>query len=300
MLQERLFIFLLKYVYVFVSVFGLCPFLFDFDRRRFKTSTVMQLYSTFVVISFSYFYPTSGISVVSALNPLVAITFFNLSMTTICLTLAVQIMHSHKIVQFLNDAIEFLYHFNKFIDRHKVNYLSSIFAIIFKIGVVNLTAQYACIDGINTILTQVTGKKDYFAIFMVSVAYTLQSMVPNIFYGSLLGVSFYLERINDKIEDIVEQANWASNVDENRYMKEKVFCELSDRLDEITTYHSRLIELMIRLNKLFSFQILLSITNFFGILLIEVIIVIVCTLNAFRNEENVQPQNCDVERFCLN
>lgn len=231
----------------------------------------MQLYSTFVVISFSYFYPTSGISVVSNLNPLVAITFFGLSMTTICLTLTVQIMHSHKIVQYLNDAIHFLFNFNKFIDRHRVNYLSSILAIIFKVIVVNLTAQYACIDGVNSILTQVTGKKDYFAIFMVSVAYTLQSMIPNIFYGSLLAISFYLERIKDNIDDIVEQAKWASNVDENKYMKEKIYCELSDRLDEITTYHSRLIVLTHRLNTLCSFQILLSITNFFGILLIEVV-----------------------------
>lgn len=193
-------------------------------------------------------------------------------MTTICLTLVVQIMHSHKIVQFLNDAIHFLYNFNKFIDRHRVNYLSSIFAIIFKIIVVNLTAQYACIDGINTILTQVTGKKDYFAIFILSVAYTLQSMIPNIFYGSLLGVLFYLEQINAQIDDIVMKAKWASNADENKYMKERVYCELSDRLDEIITYHSRLIELTIRLNRLCSFQILLSITNFFGLLLIEVIV----------------------------
>lgn len=232
----------------------------------------MQVYSGFVVISFSYFYPTSGISVVSSLNPLVAITFFNLSMTTICLTLFVQIVHSHKIVPFLNDAIHFLYAFNKFIDRHKVNYLSPIFAIIFKIGVVNLTAQYACIGGINAILTQVTGKKDYFVIFMVSVAYTLQSMIPNIFYGSLLAIAFYLKQINDKIDDIVVQAQWISNVNEKKYMKEKRYCDLSDRLDEITAYHSRLIELTIRLNKLCSFQILLSITNFFGLLLIEVII----------------------------
>lgn len=271
MFQERVCVFLLKFVYFFVSVIGLCPLIFDFEKKIFKTSIIMQIYSAFVVISFSYFYPTSGISIVSALNPLVAITFFNLSMTTICLTLFVQIMQSHKIVPFLNDAIHFLHAFNKFIDRHKVNYLSPIFAIIFKVGVVNLTAQCACIGGINAILTQVTGKKDYFAIFMMSVAYTLQSMIPNIFYGSLLAISFYLKQINDKIDDIVVQAKWASsNVDEKKYMKEKVYCDLSDRLDEITSYHSRLIELTIRLNKLCSFQILLSITNFFGILLIEV------------------------------
>lgn len=274
MLQERLFVFLLKYVYVFVSLFGLCPFVFDFEKKIFKTSTVMQLYSTSVVLSFSYFYPTSGISVISALNPLVAITFFNLSMTTICLTFAVQIVHSHKIVQFLNDAIQFLYNFNKFIDRHSVDYLSSIVAIILKIGVVNVTAQYACIDGVNTILTHVTGKRDYFAIFMLSVAYTLQSMIPNIFYGSLLTASFYLKQINGKIDDIVEQAIRAGNVDVdgNKYVKEKVYCELSDRLDEITIYHSRLIELTVRLNKLCSFQLLLSITNFFGLFLIQVIV----------------------------
>lgn len=270
MLQEKLFIFLLKFVYGFIMIFGLCPFRFDFEEKRFKTSMLMQLYSVFVVISFSYFYPTSGITVVSALNPLVAITFFNLSMTTICLTLFIQILHVNKIVRFLNDAIHFLYNFNKFIDRQKVNYLSSIFAIIFKIVVVNLTAQYACIDGVSSILTKMTGKKNYFAIFMVSVAYTLQSMIPNIFYGALLAVSFYLKQINEKIDEIVIQAKRMSGADDNKYLKEKVYCELSDRLDEMTTYHSRLIELTIRMNGLCSFQILLSITNFFGILLIEV------------------------------
>lgn len=232
----------------------------------------MQIYSTVVVISFSYFYPTSGISVVSRLNPLVAITFFNLSMTTICLTFIVQIIQSHKIVRFLNDAIQFLFNFNKFIDRHKVKYLSSIFAIIFKIVVVNLMAQYALIAGINLILIQVTGKKDYFSILMTSVAYTLQSMIPNLFYSSLLVVSFYLKQINEKIDDIVVQAKRISELDENEYMKQKVFCDLSDRLDDIATYHARLIELTNRLNKLCSFQILVSITNFFGILIIEVTI----------------------------
>lgn len=270
MLQEKLCIFLLKFAYIFVSLFGLCPFLFDYHEKRFKTSVIMQIYSTLVVISFSYFYPTSGISVVSALNPLVAITFFNLSMTTICLTFIVQIINSHKIVNFLNDSIQFLFNFNKFVDRHKVKYISSIFAVILKVGVVNLMAQYALIAGINLILIQVTGKKDYFSIFITSVAYTLQSMIPNIFYSSLLVVSFYLKQINEKIDDIVVQAESISDLEENEYMKQKVFCELSDRLDEISTYHIRLIGLTNRLNKLCSFQILVSITNFFGILIIEV------------------------------
>lgn len=270
MFQEKLFKNLLKCAYVFVSVCGLCPFRFDFEEKRFKSSTFMRLYSVFVVLSFSYFYPTSGISVVSTLNPLVAMTFFNLSMTTICSTLVIQIMHSEKIVELLNDAIRFLYDFNKFIDRHKVNYLTSICTLIFKTVFVNAMSQYACIDGVSTILTQMTGKKNYFAIFMVSLAYTLQTMIPNIFYGSLMAVSFYLEQISEKIDDIVVQAKRVSNVDANEYAKEKVYCELSDRLDEIIVHHSRLVELTIRLNGLCSFQILLSITNFFGILLIEV------------------------------
>lgn len=230
----------------------------------------MRIYSIFVVLSFSYFYPTSGISVVSALNPLVAITFFNLSMTTICLTLIVQILHSEKIVQLLNDAIQFLYDFNAFIDRHQVNYLTSICALIFKTVIVNAMSQYACIDGVNSILTQMTGKKNYFAIFMVSIAYTLQTMIPNIFYGSLMAVSFYLRQINEKIEDIILRAKRVSIVDANKYAKEKVYCELTDRLDELIAHHSSLIQLTIRLNRICSFQILLSITNFFGILLIEV------------------------------
>lgn len=270
MFQEILFVFLLKYVYGLVTIFGLCPFRYDFEEKRFKRSRAIQLYSTFVVVSFTYFYPTSGISIVSSLNPLVAVTFFYLSMTTIFLTMTVQIFHSQELVRFSNDAIHFLYGFNKFIDRHKVNYLSSIFAIIFKIVVVNLTSQYACIDGVNTLLTQMTGKKNYFAIFMMSVAYTLQTMLPNIFYGSLLAVSFYLKQINEKIDEIIVKANRISSADENEYWKEKAFCDLSDRLDEIAIFHSRLIELTIRFNRLCSFQILLGIANFFGVLLIEV------------------------------
>ncbi|XP_037029488.1 uncharacterized protein LOC119069515 [Bradysia coprophila] len=85
-----------------------------------------------------------------------------------------------------------------------------------------------------------------------------------------MAVSFYLQQINEKIDDIVGQTKRVSNVSANRYVKDKAYCELSDRLDEITAHHSRLIELTIRLNRLCSFQILLSITNFFGILLIEI------------------------------
>lgn len=271
---------LLQFGYKFSRIFGLVPFRYNDETKTFVTAWFDIIYPVVVYLLFAYTYPTSGLSVVSVLNPLVVVAFFYMTVTTISVIFLVQCLNAQRICVFLNKAAhlnsELYERYRNFSGAH---YRSHILLALTKTTVVNFLAQtavaYCC-----TVLGQVlTGRVDYFVIFIISVAYFLQTIVPNMFYVGVLGGSFHYEQINREIIGVVAEAATVAHGCRD-FESEEVrehFEELTNRLNDIAVLHGRLTTLITTANSICSLQLLVSTANFVGILLIEVIGVIILT-----------------------
>lgn len=264
---------LLQIAYKFSRLCGLVPFRYDKTANGFVTAWFDQIWPAVAYFSFAYFYPTSGLSVISVLNPLVVVAFFYMTVTTISVIFLVQAINAKAICVLLNDIAILngeLYKRERHLgDKHYWPYVSLALA---KILVVNVVAQSAVIYCCTTLAIMLTGKGDFFVVFLISWAYCLQTIVPNMFYVGVLGASFHYEQINREIVQILTKATQlaAGRRDFANETIREMYEKLSTKLDCLASLHSRLFHLIIRANDMCSLQLLVSTANFVGILLIEV------------------------------
>lgn len=135
-------------------------------------------------------------------------------------------------------------------------------------------AQFALINALHNLLVKITGNKDLVSIFIIFVGYFMQTMVPNMFFAALQVVDFYMTRINNEVQHVVRRAK---TIQDNRlaskFARTAEYCSCSDRIDELAELHQTMTHLLQELNRLFAWQLLFNVLNFFGVLIIEVYIV---------------------------
>lgn len=269
MKRHKIFLIILKISFWFCKLMGLCPFHYNSRKKIFDWSKLEIIYSIFIWVNFSYFYPTSGLSVVAHLNPLVVIAFFYLAMATITIVFAIQCWHAKQLARLLNKTRILLEEFLPFCQSIST-WQATQYGLMF-ICKTMVTSGLAQIGSINccTILCKImTGKADYFVIFIVSFAYFLQTLVPNMFYTFILGASMQYHQLNEEIQRISEEA---VQLMKNRYNNStEQFHKLSRRLDYIASLHGKLTVHTKNVNNLFAWQLLVVIADFVAILLIEV------------------------------
>lgn len=266
----EVFRYILKFSYWFCKLLGLCPFHYNSRKELFEWSTYEIFYSIFIWASFMYFYPTSGLNIVVHLNPLVVISFFYLAMGTITIVFMIQCWHANKLSILLNETQILLKELLPFC--HSISmWQSTQYGIMFvcKTIITSGAAQIASINCCVMLCKMLTGKVDYFAIFLVSLAYFLQTLVPNMFYTFILAASMQYHQMNAEIKNVADQSivlmnqrQYASNNDQ--------FRKLSRRLDYIASLHGKLTKHTKKINQIFGWQLLIVIGNFVAILLIEV------------------------------
>lgn len=244
---------------VFCTVFGLFPFRYNETNKIFETSLFRYCYSIVFYIAFAYFYLTSGLFVIMRLNPLAMIAFVYLTMIAIAVIFIVQCWKASRIARFLNDAMSLLSQLAPIRDYAEID-RESLLMFLFKVLIVSAIAQLAVINGCRILGELVTGSVDYFVIFVISVAYFLQTIVPNMLYVTILISSFYYRRINVEIAAVMKEVAKARGS----------FEAIPDRLNNLARLHLKLTEVLKTGNSVFSVQLLFSTADFIAILIIEV------------------------------
>lgn len=271
--QNQVSLSILKYFYRFCQIFGLCPFHYDRKMKSFTAQWYDIVYPILVWINFSYFYPTSGLSIVSVLNPLVVIAFFYMAMLTISVVMFVQCLNSKRMANLVNETMALFEELKQMYSSDiKVYNAKSIRLFLCKILLASGIAQVGSVNCCVILCQMMTKKTDYFVIFIVSVAYFLQTIVPNMFYTFILGIIVQYKQLNAEIQKVVDRINSLLQK-QNEYRTshlEVKFREMSKRLDYIATLHCKLTQHTLKVNRVFSLQLLVVIGNFTGILLIEV------------------------------
>lgn len=260
------------FAYYFAKVLGFFPVRFNSRCNRFQSSRRQVVYSCALLVAFAFTYLTSGVAIISALSPLIAIAFTNLSVTTICCTLLIQCKHYRSIAAFCNQSKDCIERLDRSLGTATTNCRPQLLRIAFKFFYVNFMAQYAVIKALHNLLVSITGSNDFVAIFIVSMAYFMQTMVPNIFFSVLQVFDFYIDQINREVQRVVDRAKCVEdNRRSTKFAKTFAYCSCSDRLDELAELHQSIVHLLGDLNGLCGPQLLLNILNFFGIFVIEVI-----------------------------
>lgn len=267
--------FLLNIAYKSSRLCGLVPFRYNSEEKSFVTAWYDLIWPSISYLLFAYFYPTSGLSVIAVLNPLVVVAFFYMTVTTISVIFIVQCLHSKKICTLLNDIAGLNKELVALARQCKLvegSYWPYIILALAKIVFVNLLAQMAVIYCCTTLGIMLTGHGDFFVVFLISWAYFWQTIVPNMFYVGVLGAYFHFEQINKEISVVIKEASSLAQCsrDFSDLKVKKQFGDLTRRLDVIALLHSRTVELVVRANNICSLQLLVSTANFVGILLIEV------------------------------
>lgn len=267
--KKQIFLIFLRLFYWFCRLFGVCPFHYNSRKNAFDWSKWEILYSIIIWANFSYFYPTSGLRSVVNLNRLVVISYFYLAMGTITFVFIMQWIHVKKFTNLLNETKKLLEEFRPFCAKITGwDMIKAGFWFICKIVITSGIAQIASIVCCVALGKMMYGKVDYFVVFIVSVSYFLQTLVPNMFYTFILGVSIQYHQLNIEIEKISHQANYHKKYSDSE--SNELLCKLSKRLDYIATLHGKLTVHTTKVNKLFSAQLLIVIGNFVAVLLIEV------------------------------
>lgn len=137
--------------------------------------------------------------------------------------------------------------------------LKSISKFICKLILVGGAAHVTIIRSIPIIFRMMSKEMDYFVMILLSISHLLMTLVPNMFYGFIVGTTIQYERINNRIRQIMKNAERHIGLD-----------ELKKDLDYMAILHGRCTELTIKANRIFSLQLLTVMTSFVGNLLIEV------------------------------
>lgn len=245
---------LIKNCVNFCTIFGFCPFKFNGEKMIFELTFFHYLYSIVFYISFTYLYLTSGLTIILKLNPLAMISFICLSMIAITVTFIASWFNAPRMVRLFNEDKYLLIALCSACDYSKI-FRETILLILCQICIVSAIAQIAVIYGCSISGNLVTGHVDYFVILVISIAYILQTIVPNIFYITVLLASYFHGEMNRNILNL---------------MNEMDKIRINEKLNILCKLHFRLTEVMNKINSISSIQLLFSTADFIAILSIEV------------------------------
>lgn len=260
----------LKCFFWYCKLFGLCPLHYDSQKNAFNWSTLEIIYSMFIWAMFSYFFTTSGITTLSHLNPLVVVVFFYMTMVTATITFVVILLNVRKMTVLMNeskDLIEELHPFCRQISNQQS--CRAAISFIFKTVVTSVIAQFGSIYCCIILCQAEINEVNYFLVFIVSIAHCLEVVVPNMFYVFILCVSIAYSQLNAEIEDVLRLANFYEKY-RNDSNANKLFEKLGAHLNDIASLHGKLTALTIKVNRVFSLQLLILIGDIITVLLIEV------------------------------
>ncbi len=247
-----------------MQISGLWPFSYDPKAKKFK---------------FLWYYTILPISIIG--YPLVVVLFWSQYFgkeiyvnNTVVLVLSIGFL----VFNSLNFVILFIGQYCKLDDIKKL--IISTFELIsqlnneldsseFQYGKVVLKFVTKCTFFMTILIYSILQSMKRHTEFETNYVMHLMSILPNvimkfhpdIFYGALLLINFYLKQINEKVASVLTAAKEISESndlsDQKRYQKMINFCALSDKLDRLCVLQCSLIEISEIFFRICSFQITL-------------------------------------------
>lgn len=263
-----------KLFYWYCKILGLFPIHYNSQKKLFTWTWREIVYSTLISLNFSYFYWTNVYNLFIHLNPIVVFAYFLFNLCTLAAIFVVQCLHVGKLANLLNQLAVLLK--NEFNNIQKSLSLWQIIRsgmrffqkIIFINGIATAATMVFC----ETLCKIVTGKIDYVVIFVMSMMYILQMLIPHMFYAYILVISIHLRQLNAEIQKIRNKVSVLGTNDDGGTTPNlnDRFIELNHRLGHLFKLHRKIGTITRQVNQVFSFQLLVVIGNLIIMILIEV------------------------------
>lgn len=269
-------IIVIKFVYVSARILGLRPYDYSIKTGQITNSKLNTFLAVSVCIICSYLYQISVGEYMKLLKPsfkqtmLTVQSTYAIFYTNITVFLGIYIFQNifkPNLLKLLRNGQKFHKKTKYIFKNSKIKYKKSL--IIFCIKSIYIKLMVIVV----TIFCLKEGSgPGIFVIFITLPAVVIFS-VSNLFYGSVIGIKYYFEALNSKIEKILDKINFIKKRGNfTLYEKSKIHCDLSDQIDEITVLHSELSYISREFADIFHIQILLIFVNTFICVILQVMI----------------------------
>lgn len=264
-------------ILIYNLLWGLAPFKYNSATRSFESSVLCLFYCGCIACGHTLVYSVylfPGYSDTTGLYLILGIV----SVITIILVYYIQGKYCNRLIDHVNMSLNLSIKLNRLLVDQNVNYLK----LMFKLFIMGLFTIFICIASIGKlhaiwILTNDNNSFTYSSITLTSrvFGYIIHTIIINTFYAALCISKYYFEVINFKLKRVMNTAQQEKirNVRQKKYLKMKIFCDLSDEVDKLGQLHSSLLENVLSLNNTFGFQLILEL-NYFFILFIHQVLVL--------------------------
>lgn len=259
-LQRLLFQFHVRYTLIIVRMFGVWPYLIDDKSKTVRTCWCLKLYPLSVLIFFvaavalsSSVFKSNIIwhSVAANIFMFLYVMFFGMSF----LAIFIDQHYKFKAIEALIRRCHRLYtiRISKLFVIEEFSFVRLLLLYTFKSIIMIIYACYCIMTRIY--LTSIVGYSSFLGFIG---SYYVISIVPNLFYGTMLSLYFLFQQVNIKIKQVSGVANALSAVgaEIKQNFRMQRFCELSDGLDEIAVLHLELCNIANAINGVVSFQLI--------------------------------------------
>lgn len=234
------------------KIISLIPFRFDLKRKIFIKSKFFEFYtiSIFLICVISYPIVFANIinSEASGDVEVYAENFdFVLDYFLMVLTLSIQFSNRHLIIKMWNDFSNIFNYLKTKLNIFKFNYSRFLGFYIFKVYIFG-----------GTFLTFELINSSYYLPIYPTI---LILFLSDLYYGGMLIITFLLNILNIELKKCFNQLKFTTKLEKQ--------LQISDRLDELCIYHTKICDISKILNQVNSGHILLIIGHGFLVFLIQ-------------------------------
>lgn len=292
MLQSVFLRVFIKFGLFVLQISGLWPFTYNSHTKKFKflwyftiLPIIIIVYPLVVLLFWSKYLSSEiyGKNVVVQVLSIGFIVFNSLNFIFMFINhylqfneIKVLIVKTHKVLNELNSEL----------DKSKFEYGK----LLLKYALKTVILQAILIYGVLANMARFTKFEDNYIMYILSMLpNVIMKLHPDVFYGGLIVMEFYLKQINGKVSSVLTKAeNLSENNDLNeqkRYQKMINYCELSDQLDRLCVLQSSVIEISKSFTQICSFQTTSWIALGLSVVLLNLFQVYMTISASIRNDQ---------------
>lgn len=290
-----------------VQISGLWPFSYDHETKKFKflwyftiIPITIMVYPLVVVFFWSK-YISKRVYIDNSVMLIMSVGFVAFNAMNFIILFASQYLKFHKIKKLLLRTRELISELNNELDGSEFKYGMLLLKFTTKTVVFMILLVYSIFES----MTRYTKFEDnYVTQILSALPNIIMKLHPDIFYGGLLLINFYLKQINDRISNVLTRASSLSennDLNEQRgYQKMIKYCELSDKLDRLCLLQCSVIEISEYFFRICSFQVTLWVALGMAVFLINMFQEYVSISTSIRkNEFSLRMFMNDLLGICL-
>lgn len=265
--QYKFLKFNIKFTITAATFLGLWPFIFDRNRMVFKTNAFLKYYTLFAFLFQFCCFSISGrlltnkyhIEWRSETSKIIINCFGSIFLLCFITAYKQQLTNYNKIKLIALTGQQFWNKIKQDLDLSQSSYIPFLLIYFFVNCVLSVLTVIVAIQKLHLITNPTSNIFSYLYIF-IALPYWTISVPANIFFGAVLLGYFVLIELNKVLQNIIESAIDINMSDSKRCHQMQRYCELSDKLDNLTVIYFEFCTLLRNINNFFSYPLLSYLT----------------------------------------